>query len=29
VDADRTNAVMVGDTPWDVKAAQGADMPTV
>jgi phosphoglycolate phosphatase-like HAD superfamily hydrolase len=21
--------VMVGDTPWDIKAASGADVPTV
>jgi HAD superfamily hydrolase (TIGR01549 family) len=23
------DAVMVGDTPWDIKAAEGADVPTV
>ncbi|HEY8626092.1 MAG TPA: HAD hydrolase-like protein [Solirubrobacteraceae bacterium] len=27
--ADGETAVMVGDTPWDVKAAQGADVPTI
>jgi HAD superfamily hydrolase (TIGR01509 family) len=29
VDADPSGAVMVGDTPWDVKAALGADVPTM
>jgi HAD superfamily hydrolase (TIGR01509 family) len=27
--ADADTAVMVGDTPWDVKAAQGAGVPTI
>jgi HAD superfamily hydrolase (TIGR01509 family) len=27
--ADSADAVMVGDTPWDVKAAHGADVPTI
>lgn len=29
VDGDPSDAVMVGDTPWDVKAAAGADIPTL
>jgi phosphoglycolate phosphatase-like HAD superfamily hydrolase len=29
VDGDPADAVMVGDTPWDVKAAAGADVPTL
>ena len=29
VDGDPAGAVMVGDTPWDVKAAAGADVPTL
>lgn len=29
VDADLSKAVMVGDTPWDVKAALGANVPTL
>jgi len=29
VDADPATAVMVGDTPWDVKAADGAGVPTL
>ncbi|HEX4011866.1 MAG TPA: HAD family hydrolase [Solirubrobacteraceae bacterium] len=29
VDADAETAVMVGDTPWDVEAAQGAGVPTL
>jgi HAD superfamily hydrolase (TIGR01509 family) len=29
VDAEPSKAVMVGDTPWDVKAALGADVPTL
>jgi HAD superfamily hydrolase (TIGR01509 family) len=29
VDADRSEAIMVGDTPWDVKAALGAGVPTL
>jgi HAD superfamily hydrolase (TIGR01509 family) len=29
VDSDPGDAVMVGDTPWDVKAAAGADVPTL
>jgi HAD superfamily hydrolase (TIGR01509 family) len=29
VDSDPADAVMVGDTPWDVKAAAGADVPTL
>ena len=29
VDGDLTNAVMVGDTPWDVKAAGGAGVSTL
>jgi HAD superfamily hydrolase (TIGR01509 family) len=28
-DADPSAAVLVGDTPWDVKAAAGADVPTI
>jgi HAD superfamily hydrolase (TIGR01509 family) len=28
-DADPSQAVMVGDTPWDVKAAGNADVPTI
>jgi HAD superfamily hydrolase (TIGR01509 family) len=28
-DADGETAIMVGDTPWDVKAAQGAGVPTI
>jgi HAD superfamily hydrolase (TIGR01509 family) len=27
--ADGDTAVMIGDTPWDVKAAQGAGVPTI
>jgi HAD superfamily hydrolase (TIGR01509 family) len=29
VDSDPADAVMVGDTPWDVKAAAGAGVPTL
>jgi HAD superfamily hydrolase (TIGR01509 family) len=29
VDSDRADAVMVGDTPWDVRAAGGAKVPTL
>jgi HAD superfamily hydrolase (TIGR01509 family) len=29
VDGDPADAVMVGDTPWDVRAAAGADVPTL
>ena len=29
VDADPADAIMVGDTPWDVKAADGADVKTL
>jgi HAD superfamily hydrolase (TIGR01509 family) len=29
VDGDSADAVMVGDTPWDVKAAAAADVPTL
>jgi HAD superfamily hydrolase (TIGR01509 family) len=29
VDGDPADAVMVGDTPWDVEAAAGADVPTL
>jgi HAD superfamily hydrolase (TIGR01509 family) len=29
VDGESSDAVMIGDTPWDVKAAQGADVPTI
>jgi HAD superfamily hydrolase (TIGR01509 family) len=29
VDSDPADAVMVGDTPWDVKAAGGASVPTL
>jgi HAD superfamily hydrolase (TIGR01509 family) len=29
VDSDAADAVMVGDTPWDVKAAAGADVRTL
>jgi HAD superfamily hydrolase (TIGR01509 family) len=29
VDSDPADAVMVGDTPWDVKAAAGADVRTL
>ncbi|HEY1568531.1 MAG TPA: HAD family hydrolase [Solirubrobacteraceae bacterium] len=29
VDSDPADAVMVGDTPWDVKAAGGANVPTL
>jgi HAD superfamily hydrolase (TIGR01509 family) len=29
VDGDPADAVMVGDTPWDVKAAAAADVPTL
>jgi len=29
VDSGPEDAVMVGDTPWDVKAAGGADVPTL
>jgi phosphoglycolate phosphatase-like HAD superfamily hydrolase len=29
VDSRPADAVMVGDTPWDVKAAAGADVPTL
>jgi phosphoglycolate phosphatase-like HAD superfamily hydrolase len=29
VDGDPAEAVMVGDTPWDVKAAGAADVPTL
>jgi HAD superfamily hydrolase (TIGR01509 family) len=29
LDSDSADAVMVGDTPWDVKAAAGADVPTL
>jgi HAD superfamily hydrolase (TIGR01509 family) len=29
VDSDPADAVMVGDTPWDVKAAAGAEVPTL
>jgi phosphoglycolate phosphatase-like HAD superfamily hydrolase len=29
VDGDPSDAVMVGDTPWDVNAAAGADIPTL
>lgn len=29
IDGDRGDAVMIGDTPWDVKAAEGADVPTI
>ena len=29
VDSDPGDAVMVGDTPWDVKAAAGAGVPTL
>ena len=29
VNSDPADAVMVGDTPWDVKAAKGADVPTL
>ncbi|MGH2891855.1 MAG: HAD family hydrolase [Solirubrobacteraceae bacterium] len=29
VDSDPGEAVMVGDTPWDVKAAAGAEVPTL
>ena len=29
VDADAKDAVMVGDTPWDIEAAQKTDVPTL
>jgi phosphoglycolate phosphatase-like HAD superfamily hydrolase len=29
VGSNPADAVMVGDTPWDVKAAEGAEVPTL
>jgi HAD superfamily hydrolase (TIGR01509 family) len=29
IDGETSDAVMIGDTPWDVKAAEGAGVPTI